>query len=50
MPNDQAKESQTTKLRIKSTEKQSLFIVFQQKIAENLKKVYLCIVKNLKKV
>ena len=31
MPNDQAKESQITKLRIKSTEKPSFIIVFQQK-------------------
>jgi hypothetical protein len=42
MPNDQAKESQTTKLRIKSTEKQSFFIVFQQKTCRKSQKgVYL---------
>ena len=38
MPNDQAKESQTTKLRIKSTEKQSFFIVFQQKTCRKSQK------------
>jgi hypothetical protein len=38
MPNDQAKESQTTKLRIKSTEKQSFFIVFQQETCRKSQK------------
>ena len=49
MLNDQAKESQITKLRIKSTEKTSFIVVFQQKLAGNLKKVYLCIIKKSQK-
>jgi hypothetical protein len=50
MPNDQAKESQTTKLRIKLTEKQVFYSFFNKKLVKNLKKVHPCTVKNLKKV
>ena len=42
MPNDQAKESQTTKLRIKSTSKNVFYCSFFNKnLVGNLKKVYL---------
>ena len=38
MLNDQAKESQITKLRIKSTEKTSFIVVFQQKACRKSQK------------